>query len=307
MATPTIYKSSDASAPAITSVGVLGVLQACLVDGYGAKAPAGWTLAYSGTGKAVYKNSHGDCALRVAAVSTSAELTAADDFTDVDTPVGALWGGATSLYCNAFAASGNRPWILFATDELVLLFANSGVSLTHFSAQHTQWLFFGRAISRDDNPVANVLSAFTSNSAGNGMHTNNFIATTNQALNAIYGFCQKDSSGGTSGHRQLGARNSVPNIWDNAGAPNGATWIGQGGYPVSIAGTVTLEPMRFIRANGHVCADVPMYLPHNRFEFGAGQDLNETIEVAGEVMQVIQAYGSGSLNYAVVMVPHDNW
>lgn len=41
----TIYKSTDASAPQMTAVAgsLIAVLTACLVDGYGAKAAAGWT------------------------------------------------------------------------------------------------------------------------------------------------------------------------------------------------------------------------------------------------------------------------
>lgn len=310
MATPKIYKSSDASAPAITSVGVLGVLQACLVDGYGSKSPAGWTRAFSASGKAVYKNVHGDCALRVHLVSApQVELRAADDFTDVDTPVGSYWGGSTVLYCSAFNTTGNRPWILFATDELFMLFTNSNASLTDFGFQFTQWLFFGRAISRDDNPVNNILSAHSSSSSGTGMNSVNFVSIASQVVNATYGFSQKDSAGGTSGNRTLGARNSAPTAWDNAGVITSATWIGTSGAPAATAGTITLEPLRFIRNNGHVCADLPLYLPHNRFEFTDGQSLNSTISVAGETMQLIHAYGNSVVNsnYSVIMVPHDNW
>jgi hypothetical protein len=54
----TAYKSTDASAPQLdgsTNGTLVSVLDACLVNGYGAKAAAGWTKAFSGTNQAVYR------------------------------------------------------------------------------------------------------------------------------------------------------------------------------------------------------------------------------------------------------------
>jgi hypothetical protein len=57
----TVYKSGDASAPVLTGqVGsLIGVLDACLVNGYGSKSAAGWTKPFSGTNTAVYLGSAG--------------------------------------------------------------------------------------------------------------------------------------------------------------------------------------------------------------------------------------------------------
>ena len=57
--TVTVYLSTDASAPTLDgNVGsLITVLDAVLVNGYGAKAAAGWTKAFSGTNKAAYRNS----------------------------------------------------------------------------------------------------------------------------------------------------------------------------------------------------------------------------------------------------------
>lgn len=54
----TIYTSADASAPVLNPGGVgsiIAVLDACLVNGYGAKAAAGWAKAFSGTNLAAYR------------------------------------------------------------------------------------------------------------------------------------------------------------------------------------------------------------------------------------------------------------
>lgn len=57
MPAPTIYKSSDSGAPTLDGQAgsLIAVLDACLVNGYGSKAAAGWTKPYSGTNTAVYQ------------------------------------------------------------------------------------------------------------------------------------------------------------------------------------------------------------------------------------------------------------
>jgi len=54
----TVYKSTDASAPVLTGVAgdLITLLDAVLVNGYGAKPAAGWTKEFSGTNKAAYRN-----------------------------------------------------------------------------------------------------------------------------------------------------------------------------------------------------------------------------------------------------------
>lgn len=59
MPTVTLYQSSDASAPVLlnnsTTNPIADVLNACLVTGYGSKAPAGWSAPYTGSGITVFK------------------------------------------------------------------------------------------------------------------------------------------------------------------------------------------------------------------------------------------------------------
>src|SRR5487761_2687143 len=53
------YQSTDASAPILTDTAgsLVALLDACLVNGYGTKTGAGWTIAYTGTNQRVYKMS----------------------------------------------------------------------------------------------------------------------------------------------------------------------------------------------------------------------------------------------------------
>lgn len=59
MTTTRIYKSTDSSAPVLTgqASSLIDLLDACLVNGYGAKTAAGWTKPYTGTNKAAFRNS----------------------------------------------------------------------------------------------------------------------------------------------------------------------------------------------------------------------------------------------------------
>lgn len=57
----TLYRSTDGSAPTLsgTAGDLITVLDACLVNGYGSKAAAGWTKSFSGTNTATYRQGSG--------------------------------------------------------------------------------------------------------------------------------------------------------------------------------------------------------------------------------------------------------
>ncbi len=59
--TTTVYRWDDASAPVLTGEAgaLIGVLDACLVAGYGAKAAAGWSTAYTDTNLRAYRQGTG--------------------------------------------------------------------------------------------------------------------------------------------------------------------------------------------------------------------------------------------------------
>lgn len=56
-----VYKSTDVGAPTIgrTAGALITLLDACLVNGYGSKAAAGWTKPFTGTNQAVFKQGAG--------------------------------------------------------------------------------------------------------------------------------------------------------------------------------------------------------------------------------------------------------
>jgi hypothetical protein len=156
------YKSTDASAPTLNgTVGsLISVLDACLVNGYGSKAAAGWTKEYSGTNLAAYRMSTTSPAtgmyLRVDdTVTTTSRLVGYESMSDVNTgtgpfPTTAQVSGGLWLWKSNTADSVARPWAMIATNRSFYIYNN--LTLTNevltSSVSHDTLIFFGDIISR---------------------------------------------------------------------------------------------------------------------------------------------------------------
>lgn len=127
----TEYRSSDGSAPVLSGqAGALyAILKACLVDGYGAKAAAGWTEEFSGTNKGVLRPSHGNrfrCRVDDTG-TTTARIRGYESMSDVDTgtgefPTDAQVTGGLYVGKSSTADATARPWIVFADGKRFILF-----------------------------------------------------------------------------------------------------------------------------------------------------------------------------------------
>jgi len=134
MAQFTIYKSTDASAPALTGEAgsLVALLYACLVNGYGAKAGAGWTREFTGTNKAVFRPGAGarhyyqvidDGSVFSTETYKSAGLAGYETMSTVDVgtrrfPDLTLYAVRKSVALSAAAV----PWQLFADGTTAYLF-----------------------------------------------------------------------------------------------------------------------------------------------------------------------------------------
>jgi hypothetical protein len=155
----TVYRSTDASAPVLTGqVGsLIALLDAVLVNGYGAKSAAGWTKPYTGTNLAAFRNSTTDGTgsyLRVDNSSASYGGVYVHGFTamtDISTGTGGFPVGNTatnnyevwpvSLTVNSTA----RPWVIIADAFRFHLFIQSG----YYKTVATEWehAYFGDILS----------------------------------------------------------------------------------------------------------------------------------------------------------------
>lgn len=124
----TVYKSTDGSAPTIsnTAGGLISLLNAILVDGYGSKAAAGWTKPYTGTNAAVYKtggnrplyiqvnnNYSGYAEMRGYASMTSQ--------TSGSNPFPTTAQASAGVYMPTSSAASNRAWVCLADIDYVML------------------------------------------------------------------------------------------------------------------------------------------------------------------------------------------
>ncbi|MEL4429817.1 hypothetical protein [Shewanella mangrovisoli] len=131
------YHSTDAGAP-ITQItkpsDYITILKACLVDGYGTKAGAGWTLEFEDTTakKAVFRNSVADGgsggAVQVQPHGTDASgnyvrFTAAGAITAIDTFVNRI--PYRAYYTNSSATYSNG-WMVVATSRGFWVIVNPG-------------------------------------------------------------------------------------------------------------------------------------------------------------------------------------
>ena len=137
-----MYKSTDSGAPTLTgqASSLIALLSACLVDGYGSQAAAGWTKPFTGTDLAVFQNTtsggSGMC-LRVSDAGSSTGgtrealvrgyATMSDVNTGtVETPTAAQVSTSIVWRKSNTTDSTARSWVLIADDRTVYLCVNTG-------------------------------------------------------------------------------------------------------------------------------------------------------------------------------------
>lgn len=127
------FDSTMPGAPVMSgTVGaMIAVLDACLVNGFGSQAPAGWLKAFAGINKAAYKinttaNPESPAMLVCFDDTTTlnAKIAGYESMSDVDTGTGmfpTIAQQATGLWVfKSYTASTEaRSWIVIATDKIV--------------------------------------------------------------------------------------------------------------------------------------------------------------------------------------------
>lgn len=138
-----VYRSSDASAPALrgnTAGDLINVLDKCLVTGYGSQTAAGWTKPFAGTNVAVFRQGAGSNSmyLRVddtstAAGSRSARIVGYEAMSDVNNgtpqsfPTSAQYSGGLYVFTKNTSsnAANAREWIIVADEKLFYMYIDT--------------------------------------------------------------------------------------------------------------------------------------------------------------------------------------
>ena len=148
MTAPKIYRYDDTNAPVVNGQrgSAISLLKACLVDGYGDKPAAGWTMPYSdAAGKAVFRgNPYSGSGFYLQVDNTGSStytsvLNAYENMTDVNTGVKPFISGsnANGIFTSSQNNTSPRPWILFADDRFFILVIWKATSLSQFASNMT--------------------------------------------------------------------------------------------------------------------------------------------------------------------------
>jgi len=207
----TIYASTDSSAPVLsgTNGALVTVLDAVLVNGYGSKAAAGWSKAFSGTSKAAYRmGAANQMYLRVqddgpgAGVAREARITGYETMTDVDTglspfPTAAQGVGSVAMQVarkSATADATARAWIAVADNRTLYFFAKTGDGATTY-------LTFGfgdfYSFIPSDQYRVFIMGRTTENSATLSVDRMDLIASSVQTANSIFVARSHTGAGGS--------------------------------------------------------------------------------------------------------------
>lgn len=168
-----VLRSTDASAPTLNGVAgsLITLLDAALVNGYGASAPLGWTKAFSGTNKAAYKNSAVEGTglyLRVqddasGIAASKSQTTGYETMSTVDAGTNQFplinptyYGVIKSITADAT----NRPWVIIGNEYGFHLLIQEGTVAGDWTPY-----YFGDIISyKTSDPWKFVISSAYSNS-----------------------------------------------------------------------------------------------------------------------------------------------
>lgn len=256
MTAVTVYRSDDASAPVLSGAAgaLIGVLDAILVNGYGAKAAAGWTKDFTGTFKAAYKMSTGTPSMLLRVDDTGAQdarVVGYESMTDVDTGSGPFPTAAQvtgGLYCrkSSTADATARPWIALANDKFFMIWCFAAQTTLGNTASTDQPLAFGKFVS------------YKTGDAYNCMIMANTSATTQQAgAIAAPATSMPSATAGlyvARAYTQIGG--SIQGI-KFVYSPNSNTYIGQTGdfgsqfaYPDPITSGLRLNRVQILEDGG---------------------------------------------------------
>ncbi len=200
-----VYKGNDTGAPTLdgTVGSLIDVLKACLVDGFGSKAAAGWTLALEDApnNKAIFRNDavngtgryfrvqddgvvysgHGGGAAHMATIR------GCESYTDIDTTAGnfpnvdgadtsdhSTYYGVSIMKAHQHNNAGPYPWLLIADDRTCWLnipYAETGKTdpfdATIAETRERNMIGFG-----DINPINDIVDPYSAFVIGNGFNSN---------------------------------------------------------------------------------------------------------------------------------------
>lgn len=299
------YYSTDASAPALidnVAGKLIAVLDACLVNGYGAKAAAGWSKAYSGTNKAAYRQGSGSHQfyMRVDDTgTTSARVVGYESMSDVDTgsnafPTNAQVSGG--LHINKSDSSTARPWAVFATEKFAYIYI--GASQTALGTSAARQLIY-------------AFGDFPSYQSGDQYNTILIADVAAGTSSSQFAGCSRSTHSARSGHYVARPYTAVAGAVQVGKAVEGratSSSIGAGGYtyPNPINNGMDLSPIYITEANGTRGYLPGLWCPNHNLPANHFDTFTGTGELAGKTFILMDA-ADGNTRGRVAIETSDTW
>lgn len=306
-----VYYSTDGSAPTLNQSpgSLIGILDACLLNGYGSKSAAGWDKAFTGTNVAAYRAPAGNRHyLRVDDTPTgSARWQGYESMTDVDTgtgpfPTSAQLSGGVYIYHGANTSP--HHWMLLASDKFFYLFVVPG-NVQMPAASYCYGCAFGDIISYK---------------SGDAYHTILAGGPAAPAQSNVFGLGNIFSGAGASSqghymarsHTQIGAAIGVGKTADQSrGVSNGIFASGSiTPYPDPITGGMLMSVvpvMESVGARGHMPG---LWQPLHATPASPLDTFTGTGTLAGKTFQIVNPHGyAGGTSYGsrLIVEISDTW
>lgn len=310
-----IYRSTDASAPVLTGEAgkFIALLDACLVNGYGTKAAAGWTKQYAGSNTASYKQGN--------VIVGTPPIQYYLDVDDSGPGAGGARDGRVRGYelmtsvgvgTNAFPATGTnicvrksgtldttaRAWKIFADETTVMIFVNAaadgiwrsfyfGEIYSYVTGDSYKNVIIGNSENNTSGQTVGGMNNFASAGPGGSLATAHYVARTYAGLNI-----------GSQG---------LKFAWHNM---NGQTGSGRSTYtwtmPDPRTGAFVIIPVIMCSGSAttapHGEARGYFFTPHPSTGYADGDTFTGTGVYAGRTFEVVKSTDSGGAFTDIALV-----
>lgn len=278
-----IYYGIDGGAPILSKdVGALtNILTACLVDGYGDKAGAGWTLAFSDSNRAAYRQGKATNNKvlyvndNVTNLPQFAYVRLYNDMSDINTGTGPCpsvgqAGNGIYAYKSNGAAGDMRNWTLLATESTFYLQINA---TNNFNSTNSILYGFGDFDSFKIDDESNSFCIGSSTETGSYSDYFGVTSTIGSALSDSH-FLEKSFS-------MLGGAVQAGKHWDTS--KDGIT------FPNPVDGSLVMSPIWLTEVGSLRGKLRGIYkVSHSGSNFSHGDTFSGSGDYAGKLFQIMR-------------------
>ncbi len=304
--TVTVYRSDDASAPSLTGTAgsLITVLDAILVNGYGAKSAAGFAKEFTGTNLAVYRAATGNrFRMRLDDTNTQeGRVVLYETMSDVNTgtnptPSAAQVSGGLFVRKSNTADATVRPWVAVSNGTCFYFFpfsSDTALSATPTATGTSGHLFFGDFTSyKSGDAYGSII--LTAGATGNSLGRMGSVTVSTTLSTALVGHYIPRS------YPQIGtstpAAKRVPGDWTST-TTMGTT--GLPAYPDFVTGGIPLNPVE-IWETGVTRGKMPgMWAPLVANPANNLDTVTGSGDLAGKTFMILYSYDAASIGRLLI-------